>query len=477
MPSSSAPSMIELLAPPPGKSGGAAGRPGRNTNHGDDRFGNLLEEETDGASREDGSLLALQAQSLVSNLLMNLPGLSLIQSLPGPTPQNFTAGNSPYSGGVPGYSSPIEPGTPGPSEAQRNSPYQGAEPRTEPAGGPTEPQTADKPRPEESTRAERPTDGGQSERTGATSEREAEEAEAATKERADAAGAAGDSGDAENSEESGRAGASSEALASGASSSEEGPTDAEILKALNSIGKAEATPQQQATAQSTSEGVQAVKGAGGSSGAPSSGSATASANAVSAIANSGAASSNGDHGPSGQTTQGTTPVAPGSGPSETNGNAQTSATSESGPTSKSAPPPVPDQVLKTLRAAITNGEKEIQLRLDPPELGSLRLGLVMDGDQLQVTVQASSELSRKALEEALPDLRRLLEGDGVQVGEFVIQYEDTDEGSEAEDWDEGDYGADLPGAEELTEAEPSPETERAPANAAIFGERQVNLVA
>ena len=474
MPASSS---IELLAPPPGKSGTAAGRPGRNTANGDDRFGNLIEEETNGTSREESSLLALQAQSLVSNLLMSLPGLSLTQSLPGPTPIDFNAGNSHYSGAVPGYSSPIEPGTPGPSEAQRNSPYQGAEPRTEPAGGPTEPQTADKPRPEESTRAERPTDGGQSERTGATSEREAEEAEAATKERTDAAGTAEDSGDPENPEESGRAGASSEALASGASSSEEGPTDAEMLKALNNIGKTEAAPQQQPTAQATPEGAQTVQGAGGSAGVPSSGGATASANAVSAIANSGAASSNGDHGPSAQTTQGTTPVVPGSGPSETNGNAKTSATSESGPTSRSTPPPVPDQVLKTLRSAIMNGEKEIQLRLDPPELGSVRLGLVMDGEQLQVTVQASSELSRKALEEALPDLRRLLEGDGVQVGEFVIQYDDTDEGTGTEDWDEGDYGADLSESEALAEAESSPETERAPVAATIFSDRQVNLVA
>ena len=106
-------------------------------------------------------------------------------------------------------------------------------------------------------------------------------------------------------------------------------------------------------------------------------------------------------------------------------------------------PQVPGQILKNLRSAILNGDREIQIRLDPPELGSLRMHLQVDGESLRVVIETSSGLSRQALDEALPDLRRMLTDEGLEVEDLIVQdwnEEAPSDGQEQDDADRQDNG-------------------------------------
>ena len=70
----------------------------------------------------------------------------------------------------------------------------------------------------------------------------------------------------------------------------------------------------------------------------------------------------------------------------------------------------------------SRGLESAELRLDPPQLGTLHVKLTLQGDQAQLMIQSGSGVVRDLVETALPRLRELLgqEGltlDGVQVAD------------------------------------------------------------
>lgn len=68
--------------------------------------------------------------------------------------------------------------------------------------------------------------------------------------------------------------------------------------------------------------------------------------------------------------------------------------------------------------------KELQtatIRLDPAELGSLNIKLVVHNDQANVIIQAQNGQSRDLLEQQLPRLREMLQQQGIALGDTLVQ--------------------------------------------------------
>ena len=95
------------------------------------------------------------------------------------------------------------------------------------------------------------------------------------------------------------------------------------------------------------------------------------------------------------------------------------------PAVASAPPlPVADQLSGPISAHLlarpSAGETELQIRLDPPELGTVKLKIVSTNGDVRAELHVSSEAVRRVVESQLPELRQKLDDAGVKVERFVV---------------------------------------------------------
>ncbi len=90
-----------------------------------------------------------------------------------------------------------------------------------------------------------------------------------------------------------------------------------------------------------------------------------------------------------------------------------------------------DQVVTHL-AGSSNGETgRMRLRLQPAELGSVRLDLIVDGDRLRAHLQAQTQQVQEVLERHLPQLREALQQQGLKIDEFRVDVQsDQDQAAE-----------------------------------------------
>ena len=69
---------------------------------------------------------------------------------------------------------------------------------------------------------------------------------------------------------------------------------------------------------------------------------------------------------------------------------------------------------------IDHAIKSAEIHLDPPDLGPMRLHLKLEGDQVQLAIQAHHPQVRDALEQNLPRLREFLGGQGMSLVQVDI---------------------------------------------------------
>ena len=74
-----------------------------------------------------------------------------------------------------------------------------------------------------------------------------------------------------------------------------------------------------------------------------------------------------------------------------------------------------------------SGREEIRLRLDPPELGAVRVRLVEQDGAITVLLRAEQALSAELIRQALPQLREALENARVVVGDLGASLGDASE--------------------------------------------------
>ena len=79
-----------------------------------------------------------------------------------------------------------------------------------------------------------------------------------------------------------------------------------------------------------------------------------------------------------------------------------------------------DQVVTRLRELRTPGRHEISVRLDPPELGGVRIDARLEGSRLHVQIRAEHAPTSEMLTDALPRIRETLAQQGFAPGDVSV---------------------------------------------------------
>ncbi len=84
------------------------------------------------------------------------------------------------------------------------------------------------------------------------------------------------------------------------------------------------------------------------------------------------------------------------------------------------PREIVDQIVKHIQVSVTEERSEMIVRLDPPELGELRIYLSMDKTGLATELAAQSDTVRSFIQTHLPEVRQALSDAGIQVSRFEV---------------------------------------------------------
>ncbi|MCD6582638.1 MAG: flagellar hook-length control protein FliK [Desulfuromusa sp.] len=79
-----------------------------------------------------------------------------------------------------------------------------------------------------------------------------------------------------------------------------------------------------------------------------------------------------------------------------------------------------DQVVTQLSGSINGESGRMVLRLQPAELGSLKIELMVEGDRIRVNLHAQSQQVQEVLERNLPQLRNALAEQGLKIDQFQV---------------------------------------------------------
>ena len=83
--------------------------------------------------------------------------------------------------------------------------------------------------------------------------------------------------------------------------------------------------------------------------------------------------------------------------------------------------------------------KEAEIRLDPPEMGSMQIRIRSDAEQAHINFVVQNQQAKEALEQSMPRLREMLAQQGLELGESTISYGQSD-GETAEHSEAGTQG-------------------------------------
>jgi flagellar hook-length control protein FliK len=86
---------------------------------------------------------------------------------------------------------------------------------------------------------------------------------------------------------------------------------------------------------------------------------------------------------------------------------------------------VGQQILDSVRASASQGDREISVRLQPPELGTITVRLREEGGHLEGVVEVGRRETRREIERALPEVVRGLQDMGVQIRKFEVTGSDS----------------------------------------------------
>ena len=86
-----------------------------------------------------------------------------------------------------------------------------------------------------------------------------------------------------------------------------------------------------------------------------------------------------------------------------------------------------NRVARAFEAA-SNRDGEVRLRLSPPELGSMRLEVKMQGAAMTARIETETMMARNVLVDSLPVLRERLAEQGIRVEQFEVDVPDRQQG-------------------------------------------------
>lgn len=82
-----------------------------------------------------------------------------------------------------------------------------------------------------------------------------------------------------------------------------------------------------------------------------------------------------------------------------------------------------DQLAERVQMMMSKNLKNIDIRLDPPELGRMHIRMNMQGDGATVHFTVANQHAREALEQTMPRLREMLAQQGIQLGDTSVQQQ------------------------------------------------------
>ncbi|MGL4830492.1 MAG: flagellar hook-length control protein FliK, partial [Vibrio sp.] len=82
-----------------------------------------------------------------------------------------------------------------------------------------------------------------------------------------------------------------------------------------------------------------------------------------------------------------------------------------------------DQLAERVQMMLSKNLKNIDIRLDPPEMGRMHIRMNMQGDSATVHFTVANQHARDALEQTMPRLREMLAQQGVQLGDTFVQQQ------------------------------------------------------
>ncbi|EGA71351.1 flagellar hook-length control protein FliK [Vibrio sinaloensis DSM 21326] len=82
-----------------------------------------------------------------------------------------------------------------------------------------------------------------------------------------------------------------------------------------------------------------------------------------------------------------------------------------------------EQVAERVQMMLSKNLKNIDIRLDPPELGRMQIRMNMNGDGATVHFTVANQQARDVLEQSMPRLREMLAQQGVQLGDTSVQQQ------------------------------------------------------
>lgn len=82
-----------------------------------------------------------------------------------------------------------------------------------------------------------------------------------------------------------------------------------------------------------------------------------------------------------------------------------------------------EQLAERVNMMLSKNLKNIDIRLDPPDLGKVHIRMHMNGDTTSVQFTVANHHARDALENSMPRLREMLSQQGVQVGDTAVQHQ------------------------------------------------------
>jgi flagellar hook-length control protein FliK len=114
-----------------------------------------------------------------------------------------------------------------------------------------------------------------------------------------------------------------------------------------------------------------------------------------------------------------------------------------------------DKLVGKMRLRMSENRSTAQLRLNPPELGRIRVDVRLVGDRLVVGVQAESEAARELLSQRADSLKATLKEHGIQIDRFEV-VSNTNDGSPNPTAVGGDTGGAKQSSRESMQSSSSP---------------------
>ena len=89
-----------------------------------------------------------------------------------------------------------------------------------------------------------------------------------------------------------------------------------------------------------------------------------------------------------------------------------------------------EQVAEKVQMMMSKNLKNLDIRLDPPELGHMKIRMTMNNDVANVHFTVNSQQARDVIEQTLPRLREMLAQQGMQLADSSVQQQSSGQGQD-----------------------------------------------